>query len=175
MPVREGDARFVAATDYLLVNPERTRIGLILREEERVYAMMGEKFQKNETALDAMRRGWREEAGIAHIDDPRSGILHYQLAGIFGLFDHPTRDPRFLFHPDTNERYQAISCTWLCTVTFDLLSFSPGSSVIGFETFPLNQLPRLFLDHEQIIQAILKAERENIPFPLLSYEPDSLL
>jgi hypothetical protein len=177
MPLREEDARFAIGLDLILTNPARTQIALILREDEQCYALLGEKMHWGERADQAFLRALREELGLTELLPSHangtlnrklqaSGILRWQLAGLFGLL-RPERDPRFLQAP-LAERAQVLSLVYLvdCDLQRLLEAGRPGSSVLQLEVFGITDLPPLFLDHAELIRHILEAEQRG-KLPLL--------
>ncbi|WP_322480840.1 NUDIX domain-containing protein [Thermogemmatispora sp.] len=175
MPLREEDARFAIALDLILTDPARQHIALILREDEQRYALVGEKMHWGERADQAFLRALREELGLTEIQPARinglpdkklqaSGILRWQLAGLFGLL-RPQRDPRFLQAPLAT-RAQVLSLTYLVDCDLGRLQQSArlGSSVLQLEIFQVTALPPLFLDHAELIRHIFQAEqRQRLP------------
>ncbi|MBE3564650.1 MAG: hypothetical protein IMW90_02865 [Thermogemmatispora sp.] len=170
MPLRPEDARFAIGLDLILTDADRSQIALILRADEQRYALLGEKMRWGERADQAFLRALREELGLTKILPSRvngelnrklqaSGILCWQLAGLFGLL-RPERDPRFLQRP-LAERAQVLSLAYLVDCDLSRLQqvVKPGNSVLRLEIFSLTALPTLFLDHAELIRHILEAER----------------
>ncbi|WP_376797464.1 NUDIX domain-containing protein [Thermogemmatispora sp.] len=177
MPLRQEDARFAIGLDLILTNPSRTHIALIVREDEECYALLGEKMHWGERADQAFLRALREELGLTEILPSHtngilnrklqaSGILRWQLAGLFGLL-RPERDPRFL-QTSPAKRAQVLSLVYLvdCDLQRLLEAGRPGSSVLRLEIFGITDLPPLFLDHAELIRDILEAEQRG-KLPLL--------
>lgn len=105
------------------------------------WALPGGFLSMDEDLDSCARRELLEETGVD------TAFLEH-----FGNFSAPDRDPR--------ER--VISVAYLALIGFDKLSPKAGSDAAEVGWFELSSLPALAFDHDQIIQAALKALQSRV-------------
>lgn len=113
------------------------RDGIVLIERKNPpyqgsYALPGGFVEVGETVENATKREAREETGLV-----------IELLGLVGVYSDPKRD----------SRGHVVSVAYLASGRGELAS---GSDARSAETFPLESLPDLAFDHDEIIRDALR-------------------
>lgn len=111
-----------------------------LEPEKGKWTVPGGHVDKGETFDEAAPRELEEETGI-------SGVELHRL----DVFDRPDRDPR----------YRTITVAYACMVDSEAVKLSATREATAFKWFPVERLPELGFDHDEILKKAVEWARNN--------------
>ncbi len=105
------------------------------------WALPGGFVEINETVPEAASRELTEETGFPKV--PTSCLIEV------GVFSRVDRDPR--------ERVISVAYAFSFTTTFSKVSLTAGDDAADAQWFPVDNLPFLAFDHEEIVERALES------------------
>ena len=106
--------------------------------EKGKWTVPGGHVDKGERFDEAAVRELEEETGI-------SGVELHRL----DVFDRPDRDPR----------YRTITVAYACMIDSEAVSLSATREATEFKWFPVDELPELGFDHDEILEKAIEWAR----------------
>ena len=111
-----------------------------IEPEKGKWTVPGGHVDKGERFDDAAVRELEEETGI-------SGVELHRL----DVFDRPDRDPR----------YRSVGVAYACMIDSKAVKLSATQEATAFKWFPVDRLPKLGFDHDEILKKAVEWARNN--------------
>ena len=99
---------------------------------------------------------WALPGGFLEIDEDLEHCAKRELMEETGVSDLYIEQLYTFGRPDRDPRERVISVTYFALVPADRLSLQAGSDATDARWFPIDQLPELAFDHQQIIELALE-------------------
>lgn len=99
------------------------------------------------------------EAAATRALDEEAGVQDVYTEQLY-TFGHPKRDPRM----------RVITVAYFALVPFDAIRHAPGRDTSATRWFPINDLPELAFDHEEILEYALTRLRYKLEYTSVGFQ-----
>lgn len=132
--------------------------------------------QENQLKIVLVKRGvepfkdmWAIPGGFVRIDESLEEAAKRELAEEAGVKDVYLEQLYTFGAPNRDPRERVITVAYFALVPTENIKLSAATDVTKAQWFPIDQLPKLAFDHQQILEFALKRLRDKIQYSNIVY------